>query len=232
MPTARQTAALRQANDEAKLLTRESIRGALFQLLQSKPYDKITVTDLVKRAGVSRSAFYRNYEKIDDILDEGMELVGKEIQDALGDDIRANWPELFYVVERHKETLKVLIGAGLENRILTHLNKNLPSSGERYILPAFLNGALSNLIIQWVMRGVPATAAEMTHLVETYTMLVRTSSTEAPARTHATSVDAHTHERANSADTPARTRTTPILTTELTRTHHRASLKAEPSNKQ
>lgn len=41
---------------------------ALLQLLQTKDFNEITVTQVVKKAGVSRMAFYRNFETLDDIL--------------------------------------------------------------------------------------------------------------------------------------------------------------------
>lgn len=41
---------------------------ALFQLLAKKPLRAIKVTELVARAGVSRMAFYRNYQSVEDIL--------------------------------------------------------------------------------------------------------------------------------------------------------------------
>lgn len=41
---------------------------ALLQLLQTKNLNDITVTQVVKKAGVSRMAFYRNFQTLDDIL--------------------------------------------------------------------------------------------------------------------------------------------------------------------
>lgn len=46
----------------------ESIYGALLQLMEKKPYADITITDICKRAGVSRMAYYRNYASKDEIL--------------------------------------------------------------------------------------------------------------------------------------------------------------------
>ncbi len=44
------------------------IYQALVELMDKKPYDQITVTDIVKKAGVSRMTFYRHYRDKDDIL--------------------------------------------------------------------------------------------------------------------------------------------------------------------
>lgn len=44
------------------------ITEATLQLLESMSYNKLTVMEVVKRAGVSRMAFYRNFESIEDVL--------------------------------------------------------------------------------------------------------------------------------------------------------------------
>ena len=41
---------------------------ALMLLLDKKPYDKITVSDITNKAGIARRTFYRNYKKISDVL--------------------------------------------------------------------------------------------------------------------------------------------------------------------
>ncbi|MBR5113246.1 MAG: helix-turn-helix transcriptional regulator, partial [Clostridia bacterium] len=61
---------LRLSNEESKKITRESIVTALVLLFADKPYEKITVTEIVKKAGVSRTAFYRNFNTKEDVLRE------------------------------------------------------------------------------------------------------------------------------------------------------------------
>ncbi len=39
------------------------IEEALFVLLKQKPFSKITITDITKKAGVARLTFYRNFAK-------------------------------------------------------------------------------------------------------------------------------------------------------------------------
>lgn len=47
-------------------LIEQCILDALIQLLQKHPYDEITITDITNKAGVSRMAYYRNYESKDE----------------------------------------------------------------------------------------------------------------------------------------------------------------------
>ena len=64
------TRPLQEANTESNRLTREAIRTGLIMLMHNNKYDRITVTDIIKRAGVSRSGFYRNYQSKEEVLDE------------------------------------------------------------------------------------------------------------------------------------------------------------------
>ena len=52
---------LSQYNKEHRRLTREALETALLALLESKELASISISELVKRAGVSRNAYYRNY---------------------------------------------------------------------------------------------------------------------------------------------------------------------------
>lgn len=59
------------ATNHAQAIKQDSqdyLTTALLQLLATKDLSKITVTQVVKRAGVSRMAFYRNYETLADVL--------------------------------------------------------------------------------------------------------------------------------------------------------------------
>ena len=53
---------------ELKRFTRECVYEAFFQLLESTEYEKITLSAIAARAGVSRNAVYRNFESKDMIL--------------------------------------------------------------------------------------------------------------------------------------------------------------------
>src|SRR6185503_11384570 len=48
--------------------TRDALGDALITLMQEKPFDTITVQDVLDRAHVSRSTFYSHYSDKDDLL--------------------------------------------------------------------------------------------------------------------------------------------------------------------
>lgn len=48
--------------------SQEYLTTALLQLLEAHQFEDITVTQVVKRAGVSRMAFYRNFDSLEQVL--------------------------------------------------------------------------------------------------------------------------------------------------------------------
>ncbi len=60
---------LYQSNKEANQLTKESLETALLFLIEKKELKHISVSELVRKAGVSRNAFYRNYKSKEEILE-------------------------------------------------------------------------------------------------------------------------------------------------------------------
>ena len=46
----------------------ENITKALLKLLQEKPIEEISISELCKQAGIGRASFYRNFDSKEDIL--------------------------------------------------------------------------------------------------------------------------------------------------------------------
>lgn len=69
---------LYQSNKEANQITRESIETALLHLMEKKELTQISISELVKKAGVSRNAFYRNYKSKEEILELAYERASQQ----------------------------------------------------------------------------------------------------------------------------------------------------------
>ncbi len=61
------------ASDRRTKYTRKVIRDALMELLKTKPYAKITVTEICRLAEINRGTFYIHYYDVDDVLDDILE---------------------------------------------------------------------------------------------------------------------------------------------------------------
>ncbi len=69
---------INEVQDERYSVADEAIYDAFFLVLKEKELDKITVSDVIKRAGIVRSTFYNHYENIPALI---IAVEDKTIQD-------------------------------------------------------------------------------------------------------------------------------------------------------
>ena len=111
--------------------TKSWIFDSLMLLMEEKPYDSITVSDIADKAGVARPTFYRNFDDKD-------EVVLQYLNNSFGtenDDKHNNIILLFdhkYLIKQQKNLKKILSTASIENRIYRELQKYTISLTERY----------------------------------------------------------------------------------------------------
>lgn len=58
---------MNRKTDRRSLYTRERIKTACYQLLQKKPMEQISITELCKAADINRSTFYLHYQDVPDV---------------------------------------------------------------------------------------------------------------------------------------------------------------------
>lgn len=144
-------------NQESNQITRESIKEALFQLMERKPFIEIKMTEIINRSGVSRSALYRNYKKKEDILLEVLDDYIEHIYLNAGDVVENNWEAIFSCIQENKLKLEMLLEAGLEQRILDKLNENIDYATSAGYTNALWNGMIYNAILFYAKSGYPDT---------------------------------------------------------------------------
>jgi DNA-binding phage protein len=111
--------------------TKSWIFDSLMLLMDEKPYDSITVSDIADKAGVARPTFYRNFDDKD-------EVVLQYLNSSFGtdnDEKQNNIILLFdhkYLIKHQKNLKKILSTASIENRIYRELQKYTVSLTERY----------------------------------------------------------------------------------------------------
>lgn len=65
--------------------TKGEIQAALLELLEQKPLDEITVTELVERCGISRQAFYYHFSDLYGVVDWSLQQELEKLQDIRPD---------------------------------------------------------------------------------------------------------------------------------------------------
>ena len=114
--------------------TKSWIFDALMLLMDEKPYEKITVSDIADKAGVARPTFYRNYTDIADVIFEylvntfSIELInaGETKKEDKQDTIVLVFDRQ-YMIKHQKIIKKILATADIENRIYREM-QNFPMS--------------------------------------------------------------------------------------------------------
>ncbi|PAE17045.1 hypothetical protein CHH91_07345 [Virgibacillus sp. 7505] len=167
---------LRLSNEESNRITKECIETALLILMKEKEFKDISITDIVKRSGVSRTAYYRNYSSKEDILNNYLETVVKAITNKMdlttySEDDFGFWHSMFMQVRNHSEMYSILLKAGFEGIILSNINKimleDLPadtiSKKQKYDI-YFWSGAVYNILTEWITSGMKESNEEMAQI--------------------------------------------------------------------
>src|SRR5262245_32134385 len=178
-------AASQKKTDARVRRTRDALGDALVALMQEKPFDTITIQDVLDRANVSRSTFYTHYSDKDDLLMSDAEEFFEAISMALsahGDKSDRVFPvrEFFTHLSDVQPFFKALVKSGKyqENMELARghfargIERRLAELPRAQSIPpnqlpaiAFTHaGALLSLLTWWLDRGMRESPAEMDQL--------------------------------------------------------------------
>ncbi|MDR0409124.1 MAG: TetR/AcrR family transcriptional regulator [Spirochaetaceae bacterium] len=99
-------------------------------LMDEKPYEKITVSDITEKAGIARQTFYRNYDDKDDVVFEyvknTMNINLLKIETNQNSENQNDIVLMFnyiYMIERRNMLKKILSTAYIKNRILQEVQE-------------------------------------------------------------------------------------------------------------
>lgn len=161
---------------EMNALTKECIFTALMLLMKEKDYSAITITDLTKKAGVSRMAYYRNYNSKEDIIIQYMDEVFndyfKEVIGNYHEDFSSIYTAFFSHFRKNRELVEVLIQANLTDLLLKQFDgyiryvekgifaKLLPNNIDKYEL-YYAAGGLYKILLEWAKGGMKESDEEM-----------------------------------------------------------------------
>ena len=134
-----------------------AITNALLELMKTEDYDKISITDIVNKAGLSRVTYYRHFNSKEDILIRFFDNAKSkflEMNKVSGPDTNELVIlNLFIYFKSNMEVNKCLVKANLDMEILKFLSNEflevLPQKVDKYFA-YFVAGALFNVSIHWL----------------------------------------------------------------------------------
>lgn len=148
--------------------TKNQISKALIELLNNKPLDLITIKELAKKAEISRTAFYNNFNNLDDVLKYIYQRSHKQI-------FKEKYSQLEYVYsdehildmisffDKNSKLLLVLIKWNLIELIAkynteivlgyTQHYKNKFIREHAFYFISYYHGSLFNICTYWITNG-------------------------------------------------------------------------------
>ncbi|MGI6217708.1 MAG: TetR/AcrR family transcriptional regulator [Coriobacteriales bacterium] len=162
---------------EANARARASIENAFMELLQTKSYSSITVTDIVRKAGVARATYYRNYDSIEDVADSLLAGMRSQILKDVGikdDQIEKSLisPDVIEPFVHHyrlkRREIISLHNSGFSPSLLQLMADfaaesigDMPANSIRHYDIYALPGAMYSVLIHWLEAGCPESDREM-----------------------------------------------------------------------
>ena len=159
---------------EANMRVKNNITKALFQLMHEKSFSDISISELIRVAGVARVSFYRNYDYKEDVLVTLIEDVLEQFRDTI------DWNDTDYYTyeniyrsfeyfEKYRDFVLDLYQFGYGSILLGKLNQfhediggTMPNGSiEKYKLYMYI-GALFNTAIMWLQNGTKEDVADIT----------------------------------------------------------------------
>jgi len=176
-----------KAEYRSALRSRKLINSALADLLQEKPLEKITVTDVVNRAGINRGTFYAHYRDIPDVIDHLIQQTFSHIRDAItrepmqvADIACTLLSEVQKILESDLELYQKIMSSSaavimqeqlvsvMVDYFLAHEELFGFFSPEQYVLSVrFCAGGLGALYRDWFLGKQPCSLDELTQIAQT-----------------------------------------------------------------
>lgn len=173
-----------KAEYKSAIRSKRLINEALADLLQEKPLDKITVTDVVNRADINRGTFYAHYKDIPDVVDHLIQQTFDTIRSAVDqqtDSITDVGEKLLSTIQSileedlffYRKILNSNASAIMQEQLvnvviafmLEHKDRFYSGSNEEYMVKIrFCAGGLSNLYRDWFSGKLPYSLSELTKI--------------------------------------------------------------------
>ena len=177
--------------------TRQLLKDALVSLLVEKPYDTITIQNIIDRANVGRSTFYAHYQDKEVLLLSSIEEVVHSliwgVQESAGgaaghgesSPILSTEPIFRHAQEQHRLHKAMVAGRGIDvitSTIQTHLSRHIRERIEQRlpegqslsvpppVMATHLAGALMTLLIWWLEHDMPYSPERMDDMFQALTM--------------------------------------------------------------
>ncbi len=157
---------------------REALAIALLQLMKNKELSEISISEIVKVAGVGRSSFYRNFESKEHLLSSYIidlyreyfreKNVPLQISDA--NEVEVFLTPRFNFIKEHREIFKALYKNGMLYYLFNRLEDDLilllcgQSEETSSYYRAMFSGSCAGIIRHWIEQDFHESIEDMVKL--------------------------------------------------------------------
>lgn len=156
-------------NEQKNTYVKNQIVNTLLRMLKTQSLDSISVSDLVKEAGVGRVSFYRNYESKNDVLiqeENRLFQIWKNKLDTGSDEEKADFGRsLLNFYRENSDFYLTIYNAGFHEIIMTKIIETVEISESEPNSVAYLKSSIAYMIYgyvsEWMKRGMIESGDEL-----------------------------------------------------------------------
>lgn len=168
----------KKKEDRRVQYTKMFLRESLLALMETKPVEKITPTELCRHAGINRNTFYTHYRSPEELLDSIEEELLESIRSSIRGEISIE--SMLNVMKNNADLCKVLFSPycphdfwekAMEDAMEIFLSdwpdrdQNLSEETKRRIVKYCLNGTIA-VIQDWIKGGMETPAEKIANLID------------------------------------------------------------------
>ena len=171
-----------KAEYRSSIRSKKLINDALVALLDEKTLDKITVTDIVKKANINRGTFYAHYENVSDVVTSIFASTYVIVQASIQDfhentdlDLSVMLKKIQQVMENDFEFYKKIFSSDINMKIYEEISNVLisclfdheeelsrVSHADFVFYTSFYSGGIIKLYRDWFIGELPMSFDELT----------------------------------------------------------------------
>ena len=150
----------------------ELICEGLKQCLTAKSFENLSISAIPRVSGVSRSTFYRNFDRIEDVLALMCDSV---FQEAFGAGYANISEAVFRTWFRHADMIEAVVSIGRGDmlyeslrRCSDHLRPGIPGLRDAALfdyLVSIISSSMMGIMITWVERGCRESEEELKNMI-------------------------------------------------------------------
>lgn len=169
--------------------TKERLHDALIVILQEKNLDKITISELCKKASVNRGTFYLHYQDVAELFEEYYHGMTEDLRKAYYEpylltqykieNLSADMVRIFHHIEKYKQFYKIVFNRKtpimyyyrLFEIIRSYLQDSISEINieNNEFIASYQANAILGMVIQWIQNDFKESPSDMNTMLLSFT---------------------------------------------------------------